>query len=188
MSGDWISAREIRILVSNWPQSFDEVARAICKRASTGRIKTKAASFVYENDLETRERQECRLPSFFWPREHFDKFEQNWKQGDFSTLGGKIRCHAFDVSFARSEIEAMAPSDSVVLHQHAAPARTIVDRPPSDEAICAKADEMRARGLNGREIAARMRMEPGFENAGTVIVRSAILGRYKAGRPAKPLR
>ena len=59
-------------------------------------------------------------------------------------------------------------------------------RPPSDGVIQAKADEMKERGLSGHEIAATMRLETDFENAGTVLVRDLIKGRYLAGRPKKP--
>lgn len=59
-------------------------------------------------------------------------------------------------------------------------------RPPSDDEILAKADEMKARGLDGRTIAKEMRLEPGFENVATTAVRDLIKGRWKpAGRPNK---
>lgn len=59
-------------------------------------------------------------------------------------------------------------------------------RPPSDDDILAKADEMKARGLDGRTIAKKMRLEPGFENVATTAVRQLIKGRWKpAGRPKK---
>ena len=59
-------------------------------------------------------------------------------------------------------------------------------RPPSDDEILAKADEMKARGLDGRTIAKQMRLEPGFENVATTAVRDLIKGRWKpAGRPKK---
>lgn len=55
-------------------------------------------------------------------------------------------------------------------------------RPPSDDAIKAKADEMKTRGLDGRMIAKTMRHEPGFEHVGTTMVRELIAGRYPRGR------
>lgn len=58
---------------------------------------------------------------------------------------------------------------------------------PSDDDILKKADEMKARGFDGRAIAKKMRREPGFENVGTIYVRELIGGRYPVGRqPAKP--
>lgn len=58
--------------------------------------------------------------------------------------------------------------------------------PPDDAAILAKADEMKARGFSGRDIAATMRFEPGFENVATTSVRKLIEGRYPRGAPKKP--
>ena len=59
-------------------------------------------------------------------------------------------------------------------------------RPPSDRDILARADEMKARGLDGRSIASQMRLEPGFENVATTAVRELIKGRWKpGGRPKK---
>lgn len=59
-------------------------------------------------------------------------------------------------------------------------------RPPNDEAILAKADEMKKCGLDGYKIASTMRLEPGFENVSTTLVRELIKGRYPAGPPKKP--
>lgn len=59
-------------------------------------------------------------------------------------------------------------------------------RAPSIDAILAKADEMKSRGLTGRKIAQTMRLEPGFENVATTEVRDLIIGRWKpSGRPKK---
>jgi hypothetical protein len=58
-------------------------------------------------------------------------------------------------------------------------------RAPDDEVIIAKAEEMKARGLAGRDIARTMRLEPGFENVGTVLVRELIHKRWPRGRPKK---
>lgn len=78
---------------------------------------------------------------------------------------------------------AMAASPSAVVDR--APS-VKAGRPPSDDEILAKADEMKARGLDGRTIAKQMRLEPGFENVATTAVRDLILGRWKpAGRPKK---
>lgn len=58
--------------------------------------------------------------------------------------------------------------------------------PPDDEVILDKADEMKARGMNGRDIAGAIRLEPGFENVGTVQARDLIKGRWKpGGRPKR---
>lgn len=58
--------------------------------------------------------------------------------------------------------------------------------PPTTDQILAMADKMKARGLTGREIAKRMRHEPGFENVASTEVRGLIKGRWKSpGRPKK---
>lgn len=59
-------------------------------------------------------------------------------------------------------------------------------RPPTNDEILAKADEMKARGLDGRTLAKEMRFEPGFENVATTAVRELIKERWKpSGRPKK---
>lgn len=59
-------------------------------------------------------------------------------------------------------------------------------RPPSDEAIIAKAHEMHERGMTSLEIARDMRRESGFENAGNVHVRELIRGIFpRTGRPKR---
>lgn len=61
-----------------------------------------------------------------------------------------------------------------------------VGSPPNENEILAKAEEMKARGLDGRTIAKKMRLEPGFENVATTAVRELIKGRWRpAGRPKK---
>lgn len=57
--------------------------------------------------------------------------------------------------------------------------------PPTDEKILSKADEMKARGLNGYNIAKSMRLERGFEHVANTVVRNLIKGRYTGGRPKK---
>lgn len=58
-------------------------------------------------------------------------------------------------------------------------------KPPTDDRILAKADEMHAKGMTSREIAKFMCREPGFENAGTVLVRDLLKGRWARGRRKK---
>ncbi len=58
-------------------------------------------------------------------------------------------------------------------------------RPPSDDLILAKADEMHAQGVGSRAIARDISKVPGFENVGTVAARALIDGRYPRGRRPK---
>lgn len=54
-------------------------------------------------------------------------------------------------------------------------------QPPDRQSILDKADEMRRRGMNGREIAANMHKEAGFEGAYNILVRREIKGIYPRG-------
>lgn len=62
---------------------------------------------------------------------------------------------------------------------------TKAGRAPSEDEILAKADEMKARGLDGQKLAQKMRHETGFENVATTEVRRLIKGRWPVGRPKK---
>jgi hypothetical protein len=55
-------------------------------------------------------------------------------------------------------------------------------KPPSDESILAKADEMHGRGMGCYAIASAMRDEPGFENVSVTAVRELLKGRWPRGR------
>jgi hypothetical protein len=98
--------------------------------------------------------------------------------------------HPFDrIIVERARVERLGLLDTS--HPKAATAPNDVrspsvkaGRPPSDEDILGKADEMKARGMTKYEIASKMRLESGFENVGTVLVRELTRGRWKpAGRP-----
>lgn len=58
-------------------------------------------------------------------------------------------------------------------------------RPPSNEKILAKADEMHAQGMKARDIAKEIHKVPGFENVGTVEARALLNGRWPRGRRKK---
>lgn len=113
MSGHWVSANEARSTILQGPGDFELATQAILKSASVGLIATRAEIFIYENDVESRERLNCKLPTFFWPRENFDAFQQDWTRSIFSKLGGKIRCHAFGVIFSQAHLEQMMRSDEM---------------------------------------------------------------------------
>lgn len=82
-----------------------------------------------------------------------------------------------------SRLDAAAERD--VPSQDRAPA-VKSGHPPSESDILDKADEMKQRGLTGREIAGQMRHEPGFENVGTCEVRALIIRRWKpSDRPKR---
>lgn len=72
--------------------------------------------------------------------------------------------------------------DDLLAHtknKRASPYKT--GQPPDRQTILDKADEMRARGMDGREISSKMQKEPGFESAYTTLVRETIKGVYPRG-------
>ena len=98
---------------------------------------------------------------------------------------------AYDVVVNRADLVACS-SDGETLtaarqetYSGRAPS-TKAGRAPSKDEILAKADEMKARGLDGRTIAEKMRHETGFDNVATTDVRFLIKGRWPIGRPIKP--
>lgn len=84
------------------------------------------------------------------------------------------------------EVERIGASGQVSLTTTARSPSVKDGHPPEDKAILAKADEMKARGMDGRTIASMMRLEEGFENVATVAVRELLKGRWKpGGRPKR---
>lgn len=97
---------------------------------------------------------------------------------------------AFDIAVNRADLLAYSGKGGTSTaacqetHSERAPSRK-AGRAPSNDEILAKADEMKARKLDGRTIATKMRHEPGFVNVGTTTVRDLIKGRWPVGRPKK---
>lgn len=116
-------------------------------------------------------------PNILW-QQHPDSFNR-----EFTSFSGdaELRDGFLFIEVERAGIMCLAPSRKLAR----APA-VKTTKPPSRASIMAKADEMKARGLDGRTIAKEMRHEPGFENVATTEVREIIKGRWKpAGRPKK---
>lgn len=120
------------------------------------------------------------------PADIFRSFEiQEWgfgvPGGAWAKLEGAQPLYSIRVAQADREAGPTLPSN----HAKRSPA-VKAGRPPNDDEVLAKADEMKARGLDGRTIAKEMRLEPGFDNVATTAVRDLIKGRWKpAGRPKK---
>lgn len=106
-----------------------------------------------------------------------------FKRGDvlriFPQLGAESECLPRDNSAEKIQPVAVDKNDR-------APS-VKAGRPPGNDDILAKADEMKARGLDGRTIAKTMRLEAGFENTPTTLVRELLEGRWPRGRPKKPV-
>lgn len=121
------------------------------------------------------------VPRLFWIGANPDGLEHTYR-ADEDELGEPILLSRLQFEQWRSV--AKPPEASLVVPERAP--STKQGRPPSKEQILEKADEMKARGLRGYEIAKQMRHEGGFENVSTVEVRELISGRYKqAGRPKR---
>jgi hypothetical protein len=97
---------------------------------------------------------------------------------------------AFDIAVNRADLVAWSGNEEnptaarQETYSERAPS-TKAGRAPSDDEILAKADEMKARKLDGRTIAKKMRHEPGFANVATTTVRDLTKGRWPIGRPKK---
>lgn len=98
-------------------------------------------------------------------------------------LGNKVRFWKLKSEIAPSKPSFSNSDSPPIIDVMRAPA---VKRgyPPPDSDILAKADEMKQRGLDGYSIASKMRLEPGFENVATTVVRELIKGRWTGGRPS----
>jgi len=170
---DWLTASDAVTLLGTASQT------EIRARAQQGLIKAKAESVIITDWVHGESsRKKTSIPSSIWRM----LTEENWDSGSFQALwiGSTVRMAG--VMFARADIEAMIPSGRMPTAKNGRAPAVKTAAPPNDDAIKAKADEMKARGLDGRAIAATMRHEPGFEHAGTVTVREAIKGRYARGR------
>jgi hypothetical protein len=179
-----------------------EIHRRICG----GEILTVARTSNWHTPREIKVRDFVRLSQYLWASNpEPEDYDLLWKTGThtltrtidprFSTRYD-IQC--FGIRFDPAGINAIltdagmaplsAPAAPPIEDQdgQARPTRAPsvkAARPPSDDAIVAKADQMRGRGMTTYEIAKRMRLEPGFENVATRTVRDLIRGRYpRTGR------
>ncbi|MXO75014.1 hypothetical protein GRI40_07245 [Altererythrobacter aerius] len=117
----------------------------------------------------------------------------DWDRFKRSTLAARIGEPLVSVtncpeppSHRAKGVHAIMPSESPESTARTRAPSVKAGRPPSDDEILAKADEMKSRGMDGRTIAKEMRLEPGFQNVATTAVRELIKGRWKpGGRPKK---
>ena len=110
-------------------------------------------------------------------------FSIEWPDGADGVWADQRTVQQLYADLHASEITADSQSPNAIVSR--APAAK-AGRPPSDMEILRKANEMKARGLDGRTLAKQMRLEAGFENVATTAVRELIKGRWKpGGRPKK---
>jgi hypothetical protein len=129
----------------------------------------------------------------------------NWRLGDFkfevscSNPEYRVTLFAWGMALRRNDVVRLfgVQGDQSIGSSKPEPSKAEVNangrapsvkagRPPSDDEILAKAEEMKTGGLDGRTIAKSMRYELGFENVANTTVRELILGRWPpGGRPKK---
>jgi predicted nucleotide-binding protein len=122
-SEDWVSASEAVKLVKRVMGSEFSAQKTICTRAHAGLIRSRAARFV--RILPRRgpspggpvEQNDVEVPRDFWWAGGEAALEQNWQVGDFETWSNNnfMQCKAYGVSFLRSDIMSMIPSDVAAL-------------------------------------------------------------------------
>lgn len=126
---------------------------------------------AYDDLMEFTRSAAQPIPEY-QPKPAYASFTLTWPDG------------AHNLRFARAEVIARWPqqASSSLLRSPAVKE----GRPPGDDDILAKADEMKVSGMTGYAIAKAMRHHRGFENVATTEVRELIKGRWKPkGRPAK---
>lgn len=155
---------------------IDQLAEKIGRIASSGdaltAYSTAVESFLQYLDNEYQAAWDQTAP---WQRDKAASPPPAWE----------IARRQLTMAVSLREMELEAKSDARAIAPEAPTRAPSVKsgRPPSDDKILAKADEMKARGLSGFAIASQMRLEPGFENVATTHVRALIKGRWPAGRP-----
>ena len=84
----------------------------ICKRAHIGLIRARAERFI----ADKRESTDFDIPKGFWWAEGHEALHQNWPVGDFDTWinNGRLHLQAFGVSFLRTDVEKIIPTDKRV--------------------------------------------------------------------------
>jgi hypothetical protein len=158
-----------------------------------GSVTARAASIKQQGVVVERApflREGGQLAARFWEAVS----QEDWRAGIFGFVGpapselfeGGITLHwtATGVEINWTEVLRQVGPLPTAIEKNRAPSVKSA-RPPIDEEILAKADEMKARGINGRTIAKEMRLEPGFEHTPNEKVRYLITGRYDRGRPKK---
>jgi hypothetical protein len=125
---EWLSAaKAIEILTPILTQYSAQLR--ICERAHAGLIRARAEEFHYRDQVV----RDCLIPKQFWWAEGHVALEQDWTVGDFSTWMERKTVHAkaFNVTFARADVEKMLPRSTGVKTK--APAHS-----EEDEQIIAK--------------------------------------------------
>jgi hypothetical protein len=104
---EWITARSAVALLG---LGYHLARRTICQRAYAGLIKARAERFVSNGQSADN----VEIPREFWWAKGERALTQNWATGDFDTwIDPRIHLEAFGVTFLRSDIERLRPTETL---------------------------------------------------------------------------
>ena len=201
---DWLPAKKALSLLRCGGISRLSAATTVGRRAWAELLATKADKLMRGNECLG---VDFALPKEFWWAQGHPAMSIDWTTGDIETSAERPSepgWQAFGVKFSRTDLERLVgPAHAATNDKRdeanvfepkadsnaSAPSRAPAwkaGRAPRDAEILAKADEMKATGLNGRDIAARMHLENGFADVASTYVRELIAGRYlRTGAPKR---
>ncbi len=188
--GEWASSHEAEMRLKN---HCDDPRALLLNWLRAGSVTARAASIRQQGVVVERapfSRDGGLLAARFWEAVS----QEDWGAGIFGFVelasselfdgGDALHWTAAGVEINWAEVLGQIGPLPANMGKTRAPSVKSA-RPPTDEEILAKADEMKGRGINGRNIAKEMRLEPGFEHTPNETVRKLIKGRYLQGRPKK---
>lgn len=154
--------------------SEDEAFRSSIRSLSGARLQTFTQFDVSTGGIR---RQLRGTPTVLWS-EHEQSFDREFERFAENELpNGEKRPASEGYLFVEVETRGLKEQYS----PRGSPRKQ--GRPPQDEKIREKCDQMHDRGLNTREIAKNIRHEPGFENVSNQLARDLMMGRYpRTGR------
>lgn len=188
--GEWASSHDAEMRLKN---HCDDPRALLLNWLRAGSVTARAASIRQQGVVVERapfSRDGGLLAARFWEA----LSQEDWWAGIFGFVepapselfegGEALHWTATGVEINWADVIGQIGPLPAIMEKTRAPSVKSA-RPPTDKEILAKADEMKARGINGRNIAKEMRLEPGFENTPNETVRELIKGRYPQGRPKK---
>jgi hypothetical protein len=191
IEGDWVSAEKA---VERLTNHSDDPRALLLSLLREGSVAARAESVWRDGEARKwapfLKRHSHEIKARFWEIVS----DKDWSAGIFGFteaapseqfgLGETFHWRAVGVELNWLQVLQQVGTLPIISQKTRAPSMKS-GRPPSDDLILAKADEMKARGLDGRKIAAQMRLEVGFEDVSTIAVRELIKGRWERGRPKK---
>lgn len=158
MAHEWITAATALRYLSDESDPRAE-QRAICERAHSGLIASKADMIVWNGE----EHRNSLIPKEFWWAEGEAALEQNWSAGDFTTwIEREVEAKAFGVCF-----------DYIGLSELASPERRAIGM----QRISVAGDE---NWIPARELFSLVSSRNAITKAGAVILEASALGQLSA--------